>query len=388
MNGIFTVMWKEIRDNLRDRRSLFFAFFYGPLLMPALMMGPLVFNVSKHLQDYDTGKTVHVYGGKTAPNLIRYLKSRNLDAKEVGAGFQQRIKDGDLNLVLEISDTYGGKLLAGEPAKLILHLLEDDQDSRNFYWQVRGELDNYGRSIAAQRMMIRGFDQHLLQPIDIVKNNLSDDEFGSSIVATNIIFLVVFACMMGGLYLAIDITPGERERNSLEPLLSLPLTRTQILLGKFFSVFSFCFVSYLLPIISAGIWVSFLPDTFFGNADIPTVFTYLKITLLMAPVCLLFASALMALAAYSKSVKEAQTQMGIAMMIPIAPFIILQFVNVKSDAIVSAVPILSHYLLADRIMMDATYPLASMVPGALSSLVMAALLLAVSVYLYHRDEIL
>ena len=201
MNGLFTIVWKEIRDNLRDKRSLFFALLYGPLLMPALMMAPLLVTANKNVQDYDTAKVLHVYGSEKAPNLIQHLRSRNLDAKEVGAGYQEKIKSGDFKVVLEITDTYGEKLLTGDPAKVRLHFLEQSQDSRNSFWQIKNEIDAYSRSIASQRMMIRGFDQQLLQPIDVVKNNLSEDEFGTSFLSKAIVFLAIFSGMMGGFYL-------------------------------------------------------------------------------------------------------------------------------------------------------------------------------------------
>lgn len=388
MSGILTIMWKEIRDNLRDKRSLFFAFVYGPLLMPGLMLGPIIFTANKHIQNYDSGKELRVYGGDRAPNLLSYLKSKNLDTKEIGENFREQIKNGDVTLVLEISENYGEKLLEGQPAKVIIHFLEENHDSRNFFWQVRGELDGYGRMLASHRMMIRGFDQNLLRPIDISENDLSEEEAGTSALANILMFLVVFSCMMGGFYLAIDITTGERERFSLEPLLSLALTRTQVVMGKYLTILLFCAVSFILPVISVAIWASFLPDKFFGNADIPGVVTYLKIILLSVPICLMFASVLMAVAAFSKSVKEAQTQLGIGTIIPMIPFFVVMFADVDSDAVSTAIPVLGQYLIADKIMMDATYPLVTMLPSAITSVLVAAFMLVIAVQLYRKDSIL
>lgn len=388
MSGILTMMWKEIRDNLRDKRSLFFAFIYGPLLMPCLMLGPIIFQANKHMQNYDSGKELHVYAGERAPNLLAWLKSKNLDAKEVDEDFQEQIKKGDVKLVLEITENYGEKLLEGQPAKVILHFREEDHESRNFFWRVRGELDSYSRMLASQRMLVRGFDQNLLRPLDIAESDLSEDEAGATALANILMFLVVFSCMMGAFYLAIDINVGERERISLEPLLSLPLTRTQVVMGKYLTILLFTVVSFILPIISVAIWASFLPDKFFGNGDVPGLMTYLKITLLSFPICLLFASILMAAGTFSKSVKEAQTQMGIGMVIPMIPFFVVQFLDVNSDKVNQSIPILGQYLLADKIMMDASYPLLPMLPGAAICLLFAALFLGVSIQLYRKDGIL
>ena len=388
MSAIWIIICKEVRDNLRDRRSLFFALLFGPLLMPSLMLGPLVFHADKQAQFYESGREIHVVGSDNAPNLIRHLKSRNLDATEIGDDYQEQIKKGDAKLVLEISSNYGEKLLAGYPAKVTIHYKKEDQDSMSVYWQVRGELDSYGRMLASQRMIVRGFDETLLRPIDITENDLSEDVFGAGMVASLIMYLVFFSTMMGGFYLAVDTTAGERERLSLEPLLSLPVTRTQVAVGKYLAILGFCFVSFLLPIASVAIWLSFMPESFFGDGGPPVLVSFVKLALVSFPVCFLMTGILMAVASYSKTIKEAQTQMGIAMILPMAPFFAVQFLNIKTGTLINAVPILSQYILAGKIIADSTYPFSAMLPGALSCFVLGALFIGAAVYLYRQDKIL
>ena len=388
MSAIFIIMWKEIRDNLRDKRSLFFALLFGPFLMPALIMGPLVVNAGKHAEYNDSGRTLYVHGGDKAPNLLSYLKSKNLDAKEIESDFSNRIIEGEIQLVLEISDNYADKLLQGYPARITIHYQKEDRESQSFFWQVRGELDGYGRMLASSRMLIRGFDESLLRPIDIAENDLSEDAFGAGFIANLIMYLVFFSTMMGGFYLAVDTTAGERERLSLEPLLSLAITRTQVALGKYFAIFAFCLVSFILPIISVAIWLSFLPDSFFDSTSPPSLVTYLKLAIISFPVCFLMTGILMASASYAKSIKEAQTQMGIAMMIPMAPFFAVQFLDIKSDTVVNATPILSQYLLAGKIMEDSSYSLAAALPGAMTSFVLGGVFIAAAIHLFTQDRIL
>lgn len=388
MSGILTIIWKEIRDNLRDRRSLFFGLVYGPLLMPAMMIGPIVFTAGKHVQSYDSGREIYVVGAERAPNFLNYLKSKNLDYKPADGNFKEKIIAGDMKIAVEISEHYGTNILAGQPAKVIIHYDKQNSESQNLFWQLRAEIDGYSRLLAAQRMSVRGFDQNLLRVIDLSENDLSEEEFGAGVLANLIMFVVIFSSMMGGFYLAVDMIAGERERLTLEPLLSLALTRGQIATGKFCTVLVFCVVSSILPIISVAVWTTFIPEAFFGNADIPGVLTFIKITLLCLPICVFMASFLTALATYSKSIKEAQTQLGVAMILPMIPFFVVQFLNVKSSFIVNITPILSQYLLADKILMDATYPLVHMLPGALVMLLLAALLFAFSVRMYQQDSIL
>ena len=388
MNKILTIMKKEISDNLRDRRSLFFAFVYGPILMPALMIGPVIFQANKHFQNYETPTHIHVYGEGRAPNLIKYLKGKNIDVQTVSENFEDKLVQGEVDIVLEISETYGERFIEGAPARVIVHYDKENNDSQRIFWKLRGDLEVYAQTIAAYRMMIRGLDQQLLRSIDIVENDLSKEDVKAGFIANITMFLAVFSMMMGGMYLAVDTTAGERERMSLEPLLSLAVTRFQVAMGKYLAILAFVFVSFLLPIISVAILTHFIPDDFFGNADIPTILTFIKITVIALPLCLLMTGFLMAISAFSKSTKEAQTQMGFAMLVPMTPFILAQFMNIKLDLFTSLMPILSQYLIAGKIVMDSGFALSSMLPGAAATLVLAAVLFGIAVQLYRQDSIL
>ncbi len=388
MKKTLTIMWKETRDNLRDRRSLFFALVYGPILMPALMFGPLIFKVNKHFQSDEIPIDIHVYGESRAPNLVKFLQQENIKMQSAPDDFEAQIVEGEVDIVLEISETYEDKFIEGTPARIIVHYNKDNDVSQRIFWNIRGKLEYYSRTIASQRMLIRGFDHQLLSPIDIVENDLSKDDFKAGLIANFIMFLAIFSMLMGGFYLATDITAGERERMSLEPLLSLAVTRLQVTMGKYLTILTFVSGSFLLTAISLAIWIYFIPEDFFGNADTPTIITFIKLSVLMLPMCLLISGLLMAFSTFSKSTKEAQTHLGIAMIIPMAPFFVVQFMNVKLSTLAGLVPILGQYLIAEKIIIDSGFILLSMFPGALVTIASAAALFSIAVYRYKQDSIL
>lgn len=389
MNKTLIITVKEIVDNLRDKRSVFFALVYGSLLMPALLMGPLIYGANKQFsQNYETPAEIHVLGQERAPNLIQHLYSRNVDTKPAPEDYRQKLIDGDLKLVLEISETYGEKFLEGSPARVLLHYNQEEGESQGMYWRIRGELDGYSRQIASQRMAIRGFDQQVLRPLDIVESELSKDDQRAGILGNLIMFLIILSMTMGGFYLAVDSTAGERERLSLEPLLSLPVSRFQVALGKYLAILVFVTIAFLLPMLSVAIATQFIPDEFFGNADVPGAVTFLKLVLLNFPLCVLLTGFLMAIAAFSKSIKEAQTQLGFAMLVPMAPFFVVQFMDVDLTTATSAIPILGQYLLADQVIMDAGFSLAAALPSVLTTLGLGGLFFAQAVQLYRQDSIL
>ncbi|WP_341939036.1 ABC transporter permease [Marinimicrobium sp. C2-29] len=389
MRKILIIAQKEIIDNLRDKRSVFFALVYGAVLMPALMFGPLIYATQEQFsQGPETPVTIHVEGEERAPNLINHLHRNNIDAETAPENYREQLMDGELELVMEIAETYGENFTGGRPARVTLHYNREEGESQNLYWRVRGQLDGYSQTLAAQRMAIRGFDQGVLQPLDIVESELSKEDMGAGIIGNLLMFLVVLSMTMGGFYLAIDTTAGERERLSLEPLLSLPITRFQVTLGKYLAILAFVGVAFVTPVISASILIQFIPEQFFGSANSPSTFTLVKVLILNAPLCLLISGFLMAIAAYAKSIKEAQTQLGMAMLLPMVPFFVTQFMDVSLDETTRLIPVLSQYLFTNELIMDPGFALSNALPGTLASLVAAAGFFMIAVSLYRKDSIL
>lgn len=394
MTKILTIMWKEIRDNIRDRRSLFFALIYGPIFMPAMMFGPMVFIAKDRIQTYEEPTTIYIYGEELAPNLINHLHQENFNTKTAPANFKAQIKNEipleneDMQLVLEISETYPTRFTQGLPARVTLYYDNEDNKSQAVFYKARSSLYDYRNSIASGRMMIRGLDQRLLRAIDIVENDVSEKDEVASNIANMVLFMVLFSMMMGGFYLAIDTTAGERERLSLEPLLSLAMSRFQITAGKYLAVLVFVILSFLMPIISAAIWISYLPEDLFGYADTPTLMTFIKMGILISPLCLLITGFLMVVAALAKSPKEAQTQMGFAMLFPMAPFFAMMFMDIKLTSITSLAPMLSQFLIANEILKNSLYPLSFMIPGMLTTLGISVAFFVALVYIYRRESML
>lgn len=389
MRKTLIIALKEIIDNLRDKRSVFFALVYGAVLMPALMFGPLIYATQEQFsQGPETPVTIHVEGEERAPNLINHLHRNNIDVETAPEDYREQLIDGELNLVMEIAETYGENFTEGRLARVTLHYNREEGESQNLYWRVRGQLDGYSRTLAAQRMAIRGFDQGVLQPLDIVESELSKEDMGAGIIGNLLMFLVVLSMTMGGFYLAIDTTAGERERLSLEPLLSLPITRFQVTLGKYLAILAFVGVAFVAPVISAAILIQFIPEQFFGSADPPGALTLFKVLILNTPLCLLISGFLMAIAAYAKSIKEAQTQLGMAMLLPMVPFFVMQFMDVSLDQTTRLIPILSQYLFTNELIMDPGFALSNALPGTLASLLAAAGFFMIAVSLYRKDSIL
>jgi len=388
LSAILVVLAKELLDNIRDRRSLFYSLIYGTLFLPCMVFGPMIFQINKQTSSYESGRDLYVVGAQLAPNLLNYLTSENFNIKHAGADYAHQVETHAYDLVLEISDDYGDALLNGTPARVTLHYLSETSDSQSHSRHLEHVLHAYNQKIAMQRMLARGLDQGMLMPLDVTLSDLSDENFGSSMLASMLAFVITFSCTMGGFYLAVDVVAGERERNSIEPLLSLAISRSQILLGKFLAILTFCTVSYAAALLMSAAMMAFMPEHIFGFGDVSNLTTYTKLMILFWPLCLLLASAMLLITTYAKSAKEAQTLLGVAMMVPMLPLLVIQFLDIEASPSQLATPVLSQYFLLDRIMMDSTHPVLAMLPGALSTTVVSLILLGIALRLFGRDKML
>jgi len=364
---IFVILWKEILDNLRDRQTVFYALLFGPVLLPLLMGGALVAGLNQASIDFDEPAVLSVSHSERAPNAVR---------------------EGDVPAVLEIPDDFASALRAGQPAPLLIHVNDGDKQSSKEARKISTLLRVYGQTLNAQRMQHRGIDPSVFNSIDVSLQDVSSNGFRGQILASLLPFLLIVAMVMGGFYLAIDTTAGERERQSLEPLLSLPVARYKLVLGKFLAVLVFVGISSILTAISLFLVFRFFSPEMAGGElsfDAPTI---LKAWLLASPLVVFISAVLMTVAASTRSSKEAQTYLGLLMAFPMAPFFILQFIDVKAANHTMALPMLSQYQLLERVVLQDNISVSHILLSVTGTLVAAALLLFVAIRLYSREKVL
>ena len=235
MRTLLTVFAKEFVDNFRDRRTLATALLMGPLLGPILFTFIINLSIERSLSDADSTMQLPVIGAEHAPNLARFLESRNI---EVVAGPVDRdaaiddVKKGTLDVVVVIPAEFGDQLRGGSPAMVELISDQANTEAERDARRARNAIRAYNQQLAALRLVGRGVSPLVLQAVTVDEVDVSTPSGRAAILLGMMSYFFIFALLMGGMYLAIDSTAGERERGSLEPLLALPVTRDQLILGK------------------------------------------------------------------------------------------------------------------------------------------------------------
>ena len=391
MRTVLIVFFKEIVDNLRDRRTLASALLMGPIFGPLLFAFIINLSIEKSLEDVERTLKLPVIGEARAPNLVRFLNSRNIaliDAPPDRDAAIEAVKTAAHDIVLIIPESFGEELADTIPARLELVSDQANTDADREARRVRNALYAYNRELAGIRLSARGINPMVLRPLNIDEVDVSTASGRSAILLGMMSYFFIFATLMGGMYLAIDATAGERERGSLEPLLSLPVTRDQLILGKIAATCVYMALSLLLSLSSFFVAIKFLPLEQLGmtpNFGPPVV---LATFLLFAPFILLGAALMTLVASFTKSYREAQTWLSVVLLAPTMPILIVSILTLRPKLEFMFIPSLSqHLLLVDMVKNEPINNL-HVIISVVSTLVFGALLTLICARLYRREGLL
>jgi sodium transport system permease protein len=387
MNAAWTVFLKEVTENLRDRKTVINALVMGPLLGPiffAIMMG---FIITKQLDSAEKPLEIPVVGAEHAPNLVAWLERQSVVVKPAPADIEAAIRGREARAVLVIPADYAEHWRKGETAQVMLQFDSSDQDGRAPVARITGLLEAYARTQSALRVAARGLHPAVLSPVVVASRDLASTQQRAGQLLSFLPYLLVLGAFLGGMYLAIDTTAGERERQSLEPLLANPATRAQIVLGKLGATFGFAMVSMMLSLVAFAIAFQYIPLDRLGMKIEFGSGLILRSGLLMVPLVMVFAALQTIVAAYAKSYREAQTYLSLLMLLPMLPSVMLMINPMKAEMWMAAVPLLSQNVLIMELARGEVVELARFALSFGASLVLAAALVWVAVRIYHREQL-
>ena len=391
MRTTIVVFLKEILDNLRDRRTLASALIMGPIFGPVLFAFVINLSIERSLDDIERTMELPVIGQQHAPNLVRYLESRNIDVVDGPADATaavEAVRTGANDIVLIIPEAFGEQLADTIPAKVELVSDQANTDAERDARRARTALYAYNQELAAVRLSARGVNPSVLRPLNVDEVDVSTPSGRSAILLGMMSYFFIFAALMGGMYLAIDTTAGERERGSLEPLLCLPVTRDQLILGKIGATCLFMALSLSLSLMSFYVALNFMPLEQLGMTPNFGPGVVVAALLLFAPFILLGAALMTLVASFTKSYREAQTWLSVVLIAPTLPILIVSILTLRPRLEFMFIPSLSqHLLLVDMVKNEPVNNL-HVVISVVSTLVFGALLTWICARLYRREGLL
>ena len=391
MPAILSVFRKEFRENLRDRRTVIAALIFGPLFGPLLFAAGLSLSIRHGDSEGNRPVTLAVAHGERAPNLLDYLRQYGVTVEPVGlddAAARKAVNERRYTMVLAIAGDFASRLTGGEPAPVTLYTDASDATNGRDVGRVRAILGQYGSILARMRATVRGLDPLVLTPIVVEDVDVSTPASRSVVALGTLSYLVLLTMLMGGMYLAIDATAGERERGSLEPLLTVPARREHLIYGKILATCAYMTLSLVLTITAFAITLRSVGLERFGMSVNFGPVVAAKVVLCCLPLVPLGAALMTIVASFTRSYREAQTYLGLILLIPTLPLVFANALGWRPTAQLMAVPSLSQHFLITSLLRDESIPGSYLLSSAGFTLMLGAVLVFIAGRLYHREALL
>lgn len=382
---LLTVFKKEMRDHLRDRRSLLLALIY-PLLGPALVAGGL-YLAGKTLQNDPTSRTLTVpaVGLSYAPELARHLAANNIEAAPAPATQTEReaaVREGRLPLILIVPESAQGH--AEFTVDIITNL--GQIDNLRATARLTDAIQSYNDVLAAQRAQAAGLAENYAHAVVMHKINVARDANMAVFFYNMMPPLVIFMIFLGGVHLAIDTTVGERERGSLEPLLLAPVERGGLLLGKALAALVFTAITTGVNLAAFKMFLELAVVNSATLAEPPAASVFVGIFFVAMPLMAIAVALQMMVAVITRSMKEAQIYLGLLPLVPALPGMVLVFQPVAATDTSVLVPVFGQMTLIHQMVAEQTPSLAHLSMAATVTLVAAALIFLAAVKSFRREK--
>jgi sodium transport system permease protein len=387
MKTTLTVFLKEVKENLRDKRTVLSALLYGPLIGPVIFV--LIMNtvLTRELNKADQPIKVPVIGAQYAPNLIQALKQQGLLPQPAIANPEAAVRNQDADVILRIPEDFGKAWRKGEAAQVELIYDSSQRETGGSVERVKGMLEAYTRRQGAMRLVARGLSPTMMAPVSIDQRDQSTPQSRAGQMFAILPYFFVLTIFMGGMYLAIDLTAGERERQSLEPLFANPVPRWKVLVGKLGAICVFSLASLLISVVGFGVCGTFIPAEKMGMMlNLGPSFAG-QVLLMMFPLILLLAALQTLVAAFAKSYREAQTYLSVLMLIPALPSILLSVLPVKVADWMYAVPLLGQQVGITQLLRGGALTVQQVATCMVSGLVVALLATLVTAQVYRSERL-
>lgn len=383
---IWIVATKEIVDNLRDRRSVgnaLFTVLLNPLLF-ILLFGILGRTFSEKAEQ---ALVLPVQGAENAPSLIGFLEQNNVEIEDAPAAAEAAVRAGEVDLVLIIPEGYGEAFTSGQPAPVTLLVDDTNQGASVSVSRARRLLERYSSQIGSLRLLARGISPSLVTPLLIQEEDVGVENEGAETLSL-LPTVMLAAAFLGGYYLAADVTAGERERNSLEPLLVNPVPRWQIVMGKYIATFLFTLLATVLATLTyAGLLALPQLQSMIGLRVTLSAETIVVALLLVLPVVFMAVALELFIASFAKSFKEAQTYVTYLSLAGFMPAVFLSVLPIQTQTWMMLIPSISQTMLLRNLTRGEALAPGLVALATVLTLAVGVAALIATIRLYNRERI-
>jgi len=395
--AIRIVFGKELRDSLRDRRTIISMIVVPVLAIPLLMFGVGTLMVKTMTKARQEVPHVMIIGGEDSPKVLSALRAaRSLQIVPATADFTNQIVEKRVRAVVKLPQDFDAAIARGDKAEVEIYEYQGEIKSGFAAGNLNAFFQNLRDTTVRERLESRGVPVEVLKPFTIQRQNVAPPaKVAGSLLGGMLPYIIIILCMTGAMYPAIDLTAGEKERGTMETILCCPVGRTELVLGKFLMVLTASVSTVVLALLSMGATFQFAKRILAESAPREALQTVATIDiggvagvfLMLLPVAVMLSAALLMVGLFSKSFREAQSYAGPLMLVMIVPAIAAMLPGMELNASLAVVPLVNVSLVCKE-MISGTWHWNYILLIFGSACLYATAALAAAVWMFHREEVL
>jgi len=392
MIKIITIFKKELIDSIRDRRTLITMIIVPLLLFPLLLTISSTVTRSQIEKEQEAVVKVAIIANGNAEPLRQALLNKEDFRVSENTSLEQGtvlIKEDSLDALIIVEQEFDKHVDELLPGKIDVYFKSADRSDIKKD-RVMELLNKYQAELRTERLARLNVDEEVISPVRINEQNLaSTKEKLANVIGGFLPYIFILFCFMGAMYPAIDLAAGEKERGTLETLLTSPASRMQILMGKFGVVVltgiisaAVSFLGLFIGIKQVGEIPPELMQTILGILEFQSIATLLS---LLLPLTFFFAAVLLALSVFSRSFKEAQSIITPMMIIVIIPAFMGMLPGMELNFTTAMIPIL-NVTLATKEIIAGTMETLLLAEVYISLIIFAAIGLVICAKMFRQES--
>lgn len=386
MNRILTVLRKEWIDGFRDRRALY-SLVIGSLFGPA-MIGFMFSQMASQQKGAQEIK-IPVIGREHAPVLVDWLTQQSgIEVVDGPADPEAAVRDRKADFVLIIEKDFAERFRKSLPAPVKVVSDVTSQSTRSKVTRLNNLLSTFSGETGSMRLMARGVSPIVAQTLKVEQIEVATAQQRAAMIFNFIPMFLVLALFTAAMPIASDSTAGERERGSLEPLLIIPMPRWELIAGKWLAAVGAAILGMLVTL---GIMLVVLSRLALEELGVRNHLGTSQVLLIMAavlPMGLVWPALQMFVSCFAKSFKEAQSYLGMLVIVPTIPGIVTVFYPITNRPWMHPLPILGQYAMVTEILGGKFPPVVSYLGAFAVAIVVTVLLLQVATKLFSSEKII
>src|SRR6266849_2929452 len=399
LRNIGIVYKKELTEALRDRRTLISTIVVPLLMFPILTVGfgGVAFTLMNKMEK-ESPKVI-ILGGADSPHVVAEIKKlEGFQFVDSTPDWKDRIINKEVGAAVQIPDGFEASLAQQKSGTVEIYKYKNEIKSDLAADSVEKAFKKYSESIVKDRLAAKNMPTSVLTPFEIKQENVAPPEKVSGAAVGGFLgYFIIILCFQGAMTPAIDLSAGEKERGTIETILSSPISPMHFVLGKFFLVLTAAITTAALAVTSMG--VSFFVTQNLHTFDTPgassggsfqlhvSAGAIFSIFLMALPLAVMFSAALFTIALFAKSHKEAQSYITPLVFLIVIPAIAAMLPGVELTPKLALVPILNVSLLLKDLIAD-TYHWNSIAIIFLSTCAYAAVALFLAIKMFQRESVL